>query len=285
MLYDKKKYSNYSEKGKKTDRPNRMGGGRMKIAGWLRKFICTVIPAAMIMGMGITANAAEIQRNTEFTTMESMRRMTGNPDPDAWQGRYLPEVERYYWNFSPDGQQENREITMDMVSAAYRNLEMFLDNGYLLDYNKLAAYTQDYLQRRGMEDAYYLILQECLKNPYLLNKPEAVVTDTTYNGRDYSSVFECQYYYDHNPDLQQSIGLNPPELLRHFVEQGIMQGRQGRADFSINDYMKTTDQQIAATLPGGIGVAKYSYSPANYYGKLLGHYDYSSIDEIQDEDM
>ena len=64
-----------------------------------------------------------------------------------------------------------------------------------------------------------------------------------------------------------------------------MQGRQGRADFSINDYMKTTDQQIAATLPGGIGVAKYSYSPANYYGKLLGHYDYSSIDEIQDEDM
>ena len=104
MLYDKEKYSNYSEKNK-IYRPNRMGGGRVKIAGWMRKIICAVIPAAMIMGMGITANAAEIQRNTEFTTMESMRRMTGNPDPDAWQGRYLPVVDGYDWNCRPDGQQ------------------------------------------------------------------------------------------------------------------------------------------------------------------------------------
>ena len=254
----------------------------MRIAGWMRRVICMMIPAVMLMETGITAEAAEVQRNTEFTTLESMQKMTGNPDPDAWSGNYLSEVERYYWNFSPNGQQEKREITIDMVSAAYRNLEMFLDNGYLLDYNELADYAQDYLQRRGMEDAFYLILKECLKNPYLLNRPEAVVTDTTYNGRDYSTVFDCDYYYDHNPDLQQSIGFNPPELLRHFVEQGIMQGRQGRADFAMDDYINTVDGQIASTLPGGAGIAKYSYSPANYYGKLLGHYDYAEIDEIDE---
>lgn len=278
------KYSNYSENDRTLGRGSD-GGRRMKITGWMRKITCMVIPAAMLMGMGTTVSAAEVQRNTEFTTMESMHKMTGDQDPDAWSGNYLSEVERYYWNFSPDGQQEKREITTDMISAAYRNLEMFLDNGYLLDYNELADYAQDYLQRRGMEDAFYLILQECLKNPYLLNKPEAAVTDTTYNDRDYSAVFDCDYYYDHNPDLQQSVGFNPPELLRHFVEQGIMQGRQGRAGVPLEEYIKAVDGQIASTLPEGAGVAKYSYSPANYYGKLLGHYDYSEIDELQDEDM
>lgn len=232
-----------------------------------------------------------IVRNTVFTTSEQMQQLLGTTDPSMWSARYLTEVEQSYWNFSPQGEQDKKELSMNMVSNAYQNLEMFLDNGYLLDYYELAAYAADYLERRGEKDAYYEILTECLKNPYLLNRPKAQVTDYTYNGRDYSAVFDPDYYYDANPDLQTTIGFQPPELLRHFVEKGIMEGRKGNESFDINAYIADVDGQIALgqqgmQQPGTVpALAKYSYSMANYYGKFLGHYDYSAIYMPESEEM
>lgn len=225
-----------------------------------------------------------VLRNQVFTTFEGMGRMMGRED-GSWSILYLPEVEQCYWNFSADGEQEKREMSLNLVSNAYRNLEMFLDNGYLLDYYELEAYAADYLVRRGEEDSYYKILTDCLKNPYILNRPKAEVTDTTYNGRDYSAVFNAGYYYDTNPDLQLSIGYNPPELLRHFVEKGVTEGRKGNAELDMDAYIAHTDGQILQGMAGlqapGTAqcVAKYSYSRANYYGKLLGHYDYAWLME------
>lgn len=231
-----------------------------------------------------------VLRNTTFTTSAQMQQLLGTDDPSDWSVLYLPVVEQYYWNFSATGCQDNREMSMNLVSNAYQNLEMFLDNGYLLDYNELAEYAADYLVRKGEPDAYYTILTDCLKNPYLLNKPEAEVTDYTYNGRDYSAVFDPDYYYDTNPDLQLSIGFNPPELLRHFVEKGIIEGRRGNAELDMDTYIAYTDGQIALGMaglqaPGTMPVvAKYSYSRANYYGKLLGHYEYSAVYGLPLED-
>ena len=166
-----------------------------------------------------------------------------------------------------------------------------------MDYNTLSDYCKEYLGRKeGEKDAYYLILTDCLKNPYLLNKPQATVTATTYNGRDYSAVFDAKYYYDQYPDLQEAIGYHPAELLRHFVEYGMNEGRHGNDTFSIENYIQETDQQILSqqlssemyqaldakkTEPLG----KYSYSIASYYGRYLEHYDYSAIDdEISQEE-
>lgn len=230
------------------------------------------------------ASKEDVIRNTVFTSVAQMQQLMGTSDPSVWSIRYLSQVEQNYWNFSAPGEQDNREISINLASNAYQNLEMFLDNGYLLDYNELAAYAADYLVRKGEEDTYYKILTDCLKNPYLLNKPEAQVTDYTYNGRDYSAVFDPDYYYDNNPELQRTIGFNPPELLRHFVEKGIMEGRRGRAELDMDAYIAAVDAQIAAsvtaqqTMEGQLpAVAKYSYSRANYYGRLLGHYDYSEV--------
>ena len=188
----------------------------------MKKRIAVSVILSVLLFLGVPVQAyAKVERNTTFTTMGQMQEMMGSDAPDNWSTLYLSEVEQYYWNFSPSGQQDNRRMSLNVVSNAYQNLEMFLDNGYLLDYNELKEFAEDYLVRRGMEDAYYKILTDCLNNPYLLNKPEAVVTDYTYNGRDYSKVFDPDYYYDNNEDLQASIGFNPPELLRHFVEKGI----------------------------------------------------------------
>lgn len=254
--------------------------------------------AALIMtGTMLTALAAEpVERNSLFTTFADMQEKTGGVDVEDWSARYLTEVERYYWNFSAPGEQEQHVITDNMMSSAYQNLEMFLDNGYTLDYWRLKEYCEDYRRRKdekareeggraGEADAFYQILLECLNNPYLLNKPEASVTAVTYNGRDYSAVFDAQYYYAHNPDLQESIGHEPAELLRHFVECGIAQGRQGNEAFDVKAYALLTDAQMAIENPQPVQpgqpepLYKYSYSFANYYGKYLGHYDYSDLYE------
>ena len=252
----------------------------------MKKRIAVSVILSVLLFLGVPVQAyAKVERNTTFTTMGQMQEMMGSDAPDNWSTLYLSEVEQYYWNFSPSGQQDNRRMSLNVVSNAYQNLEMFLDNGYLLDYNELKEFAEDYLVRRGMEDAYYKILTDCLNNPYLLHKPEAVVTDYTYNGRDYSKVFDPDYYYDNNEDLQASIGFNPPELLRHFVEKGIAEGRRGSAELDMDVFIAYTDGQIAYGHTGisapGLApvVSKYSYSRANYYGKYLGHYDYSGLYE------
>lgn len=254
--------------------------------------VCTILCATVFVSGVLEVKAAEdVTRNETFTTIQQMASYTGNQDPDAWTIHYLTEVEQYYWNFCEPGSQNNHKMSLNLISNSYRNLEMFLDNGYTVDYNELKAYAEDYLVRHGSVDAYYTILTECLKNPYVLNKPAAVVTDYTYNGRDYSPVFDPDYYYDNNPDLQMTIGFNPPELLRHFVEVGVNQGRCGKAGFSIEQVMAQVDATVAAkhpeVAPAGKApyVKKFSFSPACYYGQFLNHYDYSYLEGDPDEMM
>lgn len=221
--------------------------------GLLRKILVGLL--VFLLGVGnviisapVLVQAADAGRNTVFT-------------PKA-QSQNLTEVEKYYWDFAEESEQGSNTISLNLAKNAYRNLEMFLDNGYLMDYNTLASYAAEYLEKKGgIADSFYNIMTDCLNNPYLLNRPTAVVTATTYNGRDYSLVFDAAYYYANNADLQVSIGNNPPELMRHFVEHGVTEGRRGNAAFDVNAYVLQTDIN-----------GKYSYSLANYYGKFLNHY-------------
>ncbi len=253
-----------------------------------KAFVLLLFIGALSCNLIQAQAAPKIVRNQKFTTCGEMKTKMKSNDEDAWHPAYLTKVEGYYWNFGHAGERDNVKISMNLASNAYQNLEMFLDNGYLLDYNELKAYCENYKARAGREDVYYTILADCLKNPYLLNKPEAIVTATTYNGRDYSQVFDAQFYYQKNLDLQESIGNNPSELLRHFVECGINEGRIGNARFDIYSYIEQIDADVSGQIstmqiPGvGNVIAKYSYSKANYYGKYLNHYNYENLfmDEV-----
>lgn len=261
----------------------------MKHWGKLHKvaaiFLSAVMAVTTLPGMGMqTQAAAAVSRNTKFTTVAEMQSKLGNTDPTVWSPVYLTEVENYYWTFTDQSQLSSTEISLNLAKNAYRNLEMLLDDGYTMDYNTLAAYCKEYYGKiNGKADAFYNVLTDCLKNPYLLNKPAATVTATTYNGRDYSAVFDATYYYQNNPDLQASIGNNPAELLRHFVEVGMTEGRRGNASFDVNAYAAQVDAEVLKTMQAssayltlGTGkpapLGKYSYSMANYYGKYLNHY-------------
>ena len=232
--------------------------------------------------------ATVVKRNTVFTTVADMKTKLGSSDSTVWSPVYLTEVENTYWTFADQKALGGTQISIDMAKNCYRNLEMLLDNGYIMDYNTLSAYCAEYLgKKEGKPDAFYNVLTSCLKNPYLLNHPAAAVTATTYNGRDYSKVFDATYYLTHNPDVAASIGNNPPELLRHFVEVGVTEGRAGNASFNVATYAAIIDagimnnaRQSAAYRTLGTGapapVGKYSYAYANYYGQYLGHYTVST---------
>ena len=253
-----------------------------------KKRIAMILTAAlMIMGVSMprAALAEEgVKRNTTFTSMEEMQKKLGTSESGVWSPAYLTEVENTYWTFADQKDPAGKEISLDMAKNCYRNLEMLLDNGYTMDYDVLSSYCKEYLgKRNGEPDAFYNIMTGCLKNPYLINRPEAKVTATTYNGRDYSKVFDASYYYSSNPDVAKSIGDDPPELLRHFVEIGITEGRAGNKTFDVKEYKKTVDENVKeamlkSALYASLGdnaaepVGQYSYSYANYYGKYLGHY-------------
>ena len=57
------------------------------------------------------------------------------------------------------------------------------------------------------------------------------------NVENYRAVFDAQYYYEQNPDLQESIGMNPEALLDHYVSSGAREGRSGNAEFNLKAYI------------------------------------------------
>ena len=127
-----------------------------------------------------------VVRNSTFTTTAEMMKKLNTTDPGTWNPSYLTEVENAYWTFAPANMLGSKEITLDMAKNNYRNLEMLLDNGYTMSYDTLSAYCAEYLQKKnGEPDAFYTIMHGCLSNPYLIGRPAATVTATTYNGRDY----------------------------------------------------------------------------------------------------
>ena len=59
---------------------------------------------------------------------------------------------------------------------------------------------------------------------------------STYNGIDYSAVYNLDYYEKNNPDIKAAFGLNDSGALSHFINYGMTEGRQGGADFNVNSY-------------------------------------------------
>lgn len=262
----------------------------------MKKRIIALLTAAAVVFTGVSVPdqayaAGRVPRNMYFTTPEVMQDKLKTSDEKAWSPAYLTEVENTYWTFADQSDLGSTKITIDMAKNCYRNLEMLLDNGYTMDYNELSAYCKEYLgKKNGQPDAFYNVMSDCLNNPYILNRPEPKVTAKTYNGRDYSKVFDASYYLEHNPGLKKSIGDDPAGLLRHFVETGIYEGRQGNEAFNVREYKKEVDAEVMANALESAAykslgpdaekpVGQYSYSYANYFGRYLGHYNISDSAE------
>lgn len=85
--------------------------------------------------------------------------------------------------------------------------------------------------------------------------------------RDYSAVFDADYYYSEYADLRAAIGNDPKALLQHFVSFGMQEGRRGNADFDVNAYMDNNPDLVQ--LFGKEDLASY-YLHYISYGKKEG---------------
>lgn len=58
----------------------------------------------------------------------------------------------------------------------------------------------------------------------------------TYQGIDYSLVFDPTYYANKYADLKKAFGTNATALFNHFCTYGMKEGRMGRDNFNVNKY-------------------------------------------------
>lgn len=62
------------------------------------------------------------------------------------------------------------------------------------------------------------------------------ISDSYYNGVDYSRIYDKNYYYNRYPDLRNALGDNARALIKHFVKFGMSEGRQASETFSYSYY-------------------------------------------------
>lgn len=61
----------------------------------------------------------------------------------------------------------------------------------------------------------------------------------------YQPVFDANYYYMNNPDLQSVIGLDSQKLFEHFYTCGMVEGRRASENFDVSVY-KANNPDLAA---------------------------------------
>lgn len=92
------------------------------------------------------------------------------------------------------------------------------------------------LEKLGVADA------TAIAEYYGLSKGESNTSDstaayfTTYNGVNYSAVYNYEYYIENNPDVKAAYGTNKRSVLMHFVNNGMKEGRQGCESFNVYSY-------------------------------------------------
>lgn len=59
---------------------------------------------------------------------------------------------------------------------------------------------------------------------------------TVYNGVNYSTVYNYDYYLSNNPDVKRAFGGDENAVLQHFVLFGMAEGRRASASFDVKSY-------------------------------------------------
>ena len=146
----------------------------------------------------------------------------------------------YYKNASPDvyavygdnpsallehfvnvGMAEGRRGSESFNVRAYRNAYQDLRLAFGDD---LKAYYMHYIERGWMENRRTTGV-DTLQDPV-----------TVLDGVDYSPVYDYEHYKNASPDVYSVYGNDDMALLRHFVENGMSEGRRGNDGFNVYAY-------------------------------------------------
>jgi hypothetical protein len=83
-------------------------------------------------------------------------------------------------------------------------------------------------------------------NKRLGNAYKPTATSCIANGVDWQNVFDAKYYSDRYDDLRRAFGTDEKKLLDHFLQFGMNEQRQAKADFDVKIYrQRYMDLQLA----------------------------------------
>lgn len=114
--------------------------------------------------------------------------------------------------------------------------------------------------------------------PTGISKSSSETTDekvTVYNGVDYSAVYDPDYYRENNADVAAAFGNDQEQLIWHFVEFGMAEGRCAKADFNVVYYKYALQNDDLRNAYGG-DMKQYYYHYMNYgqyEGRSVSDYD------------
>ena len=124
-------------------------------------------------------------------------------------------------HFVKYGMREGRRASSVFDVYSYKNLNKDLR---LVFGNNLEKYYEHYIKYGYKEDRVTSV-------PGEVRKPV-----TTFNGVDYSKVYDYHYYINKYADLKKAFGDDDVAALRHFVTYGMNEGRQASALFNLKTY-------------------------------------------------
>ncbi|MBD5097505.1 MAG: hypothetical protein HDT40_11070 [Lachnospiraceae bacterium] len=119
------------------------------------------------------------------------------------------------------GMKEGRQGSagFEVMSYAYKYAD--LRNVYKNDLKKYYVHYINYGKKEGRIATGTTSIQNCV---------------TKYNGKDYSAVYNGTYYASKYSDIRKAYGLDDAAMLRHFINYGMKEGRQGSQSFNVSNY-------------------------------------------------
>jgi phage terminase large subunit-like protein len=139
-----------------------------------------------------------------------------------------PDIKKYYSkddvatlkHFVEHGMAEGRQAISSFDVRAYRNNYPDLNKNFGNDWKKYFIHYMNH----GYKEKRSAVGTE-VSNPV-----------TVYRGVDYSAVYDFNYYINKYPDMYKYYSKNDVGALKHFVEHGMAEGRQGCAAFNVQVY-------------------------------------------------
>ena len=119
------------------------------------------------------------------------------------------------------GMKEGRQAKSTFNANSYRLQYVDLRNAYGSNLKNYYLHYMNYGAKEGRKGAGCTTVQGAT---------------TVYNGVDYSAVYDYYYYVSNNSDIKNAYGNDDQAVLAHFVNYGMKEGRQAKADFNAGVY-------------------------------------------------
>lgn len=140
-----------------------------------------------------------------------------NPDvKKAFPNDDIRTLEHFIIYGMSEGRQANKEFNITSYRKRYADLR--------------AAFGDDI-------KSYYLHYNNYGKSEGRVASGDVIMVGATiYDGVDYSSIYDYNYYVAKYPDIYKAFGLNDTATLEHFVKYGMSEARQGNELFNVSIY-------------------------------------------------